>query len=223
MAVTDEAILRIKEMIVSGELTPSARLPPEKELAERLGLSRSSLREAVKALAVIRVLDVRQGDGTYVTSLEPRLLLEAMSFAVDLHDDASVLELLAVRRILEPAASRLAASMVTPDLVAHLRDLIAEVGEVSDVESLVEHDLRFHHTIAEATGNGYLASLIDSLSSQTVRARIWRGITERNAVARTLHEHSMISAAIEAGDEELAEALTLVHVSGVEQWLKSAL
>jgi GntR family transcriptional repressor for pyruvate dehydrogenase complex len=63
----------------------------------------------------------------------------------------------------------------------------------------------------------------DSLSSQTVRARIWRGITERNAVARTLHEHSMISAAIEAGDEELAEALTLVHVSGVEQWLKSAL
>ena len=75
MAVTDEAILKIKDMIVSGELGPGDRLPPEKELSERLGLSRSSMREAVKALEVIRVLDVRRGDGTYVTSLEPRLLL----------------------------------------------------------------------------------------------------------------------------------------------------
>ena len=103
MAVTDEAILKIKEMILTGELGPGDRLPPEKELSERLGLSRSSMREAVKALEVIRVLDVRRGDGTYVTSLEPRLLLEAMSFVVDLHDDSSILELFAVRRILEPA------------------------------------------------------------------------------------------------------------------------
>ena len=109
MAVTDEAILRIKEMIIAGELAPGDRLPPEKELSDRLGLSRSSLREAVKALEVIRVLDVRRGDGTYVTSLEPRLLLEAMSFVVDLHDDHSVLEIFAVRRILEPAAASLAA------------------------------------------------------------------------------------------------------------------
>ncbi|WP_368857727.1 FadR/GntR family transcriptional regulator, partial [Vibrio parahaemolyticus] len=63
MAVTDEAILRIKEMIVHGELRPGQRLPPEKELSERLGLSRNSLREAVKALDMMRVLDVRRGDG----------------------------------------------------------------------------------------------------------------------------------------------------------------
>ena len=105
MAVTDEAILKIKDMILSGELAPGDRLPPEQQLSERLGLSRSSLREAVKALEVIRVLDVRRGDGTYVTSLEPQLLLEAMSFVVDLHDDSSVLEIFAVRRILEPAAA----------------------------------------------------------------------------------------------------------------------
>ena len=71
MAVTDEAILKIKEMIRSGDLKPGDRLPPEKELGEALGLSRSSLREAVKALEIIRVLDVRRGDGTYVTSLNP--------------------------------------------------------------------------------------------------------------------------------------------------------
>lgn len=104
--MTDEAIHKIKEMILSGELRPGDRLPPEKALSESLGLSRNSMREAIKALEVIRVLDVRRGDGTYVTSLEPRLLLEAMSFFVDLQDDSSVLELFAVRRILDACRRR---------------------------------------------------------------------------------------------------------------------
>jgi GntR family transcriptional repressor for pyruvate dehydrogenase complex len=223
MAVTDEAILKIKAMIMSGELAPGRRLPPEKELSERLGLSRSSLREAVKALEVIRVLDVRRGDGTYVTSLEPRLLLEAMSFVVDLHDDQSVLEIFAVRRILEPEASALAARQADDDAVARLHEVIDRVDDDADVERLVDHDLEFHGIIAEATGNGYLASLIDSLSSHTIRARIWRGITQEHAVHRTLSEHRAILDAIEAGDADLAKALTVVHVSGVEQWLRSAL
>ena len=223
MAVTDEAILRIKEMILAGELAPGDRLPPEKELSERLGLSRSSLREAVKALEVIRVLDVRRGDGTYVTSLEPRLLLEAMSFVVDLHDDQSVLEIFAVRRILEPAAAALASRNADDDAVTGLRAVVESVDHAADVEGLVEHDLEFHRGIAEATGNTYLASLIDSLSSHTVRARIWRGITQENAVGRTLQEHHAILDAIAAGDADLASALTVVHVSGVEQWLRSAL
>lgn len=223
MAVTDEAILKIKEMILSGELAPGDRLPPEKELSERLGLSRSSLREAVKALEVIRVLDVRRGDGTYVTSLEPRLLLEAMSFVVDLHDDQSVLEIFAVRRILEPAAASLAARKVDDATVERLRTVIAGVDDATDVEGLVSHDLEFHRGIAEATGNAYLASLIDSISGHTVRARVWRGITEENAVDRTLHEHHAILDAIASGDADLAHALTLTHVSGVEHWLRAAL
>lgn len=223
MAVTDEAIVKIKAMIMSGELAPGRRLPPEKELSERLGLSRSSLREAVKALEVIRVLDVRRGDGTYVTSLEPRLLLEAMSFVVDLHDDQSVLEIFAVRRILEPEASALAARHAGSEAVARLHQVIERVDHDADVERLVDHDLEFHGIIAEATGNGYLASLIDSLSSHTIRARIWRGITQEHAVDRTLSEHRAILDAIEAGDADLAKALTVVHVSGVEQWLRGAL
>src|SRR3989337_1565771 len=131
-------------MIRSGELRPGDRLPPEKELSESLGLSRSSLREAVKALEVIRVLDVRRGDGTYVTSLEPHLLLEAMSFVVDLHGDNSVIELLAVRRILEPAASALAAVNAGPADLAVMREILEGVDHVTDVERLVEHDLKFH-------------------------------------------------------------------------------
>jgi GntR family transcriptional repressor for pyruvate dehydrogenase complex len=222
MAVTDEAILKIKDMILSGELSPGDRLPPEKELSERLGLSRSSLREAVKALEVIRVLDVRRGDGTYVTSLEPRLLLEAMSFVVDLHDDSSILELFAVRRILEPAAVALAATHMTPDVVQSLRDQIESVNEATSVEGLVAHDLEFHGAIVATSGNAYLSSLIDSLSSNTVRARIWRGLTQEHSVERTLDEHKAIVDALERGDAGLAQALTTVHISGVEQWLRDA-
>jgi GntR family transcriptional repressor for pyruvate dehydrogenase complex len=222
MAVTDEAILKIKEMILSGELGPGDRLPPEKELSERLGLSRSSMREAVKALEVIRVLDVRRGDGTFVTSLEPRLLLEAMSFVVDLHDDSSVLELFAVRRILEPAAVALAAARIPEEGIRDLRERIAAVADGSSVEGLVEHDLDFHRAIVAQAGNGYLASLIDSLSGHTVRARIWRGLTQENSVNRTLAEHRAIVDALERRDAELAQALTTVHISGVEQWLRDA-
>src|SRR5207245_7356550 len=106
--VTDETIDKIKAMIVSGGLRPGSRLPKEADLAQRLGLSRSSLREAVRALSLIRVLDVRQGDGTYVTSLEPQLLLETLSFVVDFHRDDSVRQFLEIRRVLEPAATELA-------------------------------------------------------------------------------------------------------------------
>ena len=172
MAVTDEAILKIKEMLLSGQLRPGDRLPPEKELSEALGLSRSSLREAVKALELIRVLDVRRGDGTYVTSLEPRLLLEAMSFVVDLHQDASILELFEVRRILEPAAAVIATRRSSPEDIEKLNLFMAELDEQTSVEDLVAHDLEFHAYISELSGNSYLSSILESLSSSTMRARI---------------------------------------------------
>ncbi len=223
MAVTDEAIQKIKAMIVSGELAPGDRLPPEKELSERLGLSRNSMREAVKALEVIRVLDVRRGDGTYVTSLEPHLLLEAISFVVDMHDDDSLLELFAVRRMLESQATGLAAGNATAEEAQGLIDEISSIdpGTVS-IDDLVAHDIRFHREIARLTRNGYLASLIDSLSSQTIRARVWRGVTEQGAVDRTLSEHRAIAEAIAAHDSALATSLATAHVAGVERWLRQA-
>jgi len=139
MAVTDEAIDKIKEMLTDGRLRPGDRLPKEADLAGELGLSRSSLREAVKALSLIHVLDVRQGDGTYVTSLEPGRLLEAMSFVVDFHRDDTVLEFLEVRRILEPAATAMAAQRITDAEVATLRAHLAAVGQDPTVEDLVKN------------------------------------------------------------------------------------
>jgi GntR family transcriptional repressor for pyruvate dehydrogenase complex len=223
MAVTDDAISKIQAMIVSGDLKPGQRLPPEKELSERLGLSRSSLREAVKALELIRVLDVRRGDGTYVTTLEPSLLLEAVSFVVDMHQDKSLVELFEVRRILEPAAAALAASRLDAAGIAALRGMVDDVDDDTSVEDLVAHDLAFHARIIDASGNSYLSSMLEALSSGTVRARIWRGLTEDKSVSRTLQEHHAIVDALERHDSELVRALVTVHVSGVENWLRRSL
>ncbi|MBO1331840.1 FadR/GntR family transcriptional regulator [Streptomyces sp. VRA16 Mangrove soil] len=223
MAVTDEAIEKIKEMIVSGALRPGDRLPKESELAAELGLSRNSLREAVRALSLIRILDVRQGDGTYVTSLDPQLLLEALSFVVDFHRDDTVLEFLAVRRILEPAATAMAATRIDDDQLDKLAAQLADLGPSPSVEELVAADLDFHRGIVKAAGNSVLCSLLDGLSGPTTRARIWRGLTQEDAVSRTLTEHRAILAALRDGDPEAARSWATVHIASVEQWLRSTL
>ncbi|MEV5614111.1 FadR/GntR family transcriptional regulator [Streptomyces sp. NPDC052225] len=223
MAVTDEAIEKIKGMIVSGALRPGDRLPKESELAADLGLSRNSLREAVRALSLIRILDVRQGDGTYVTSLDPQLLLEALSFVVDFHRDDTVLEFLAVRRILEPAATALAATQIDPEQLDKLAAQLDDLGPEPSVEELVAADLDFHRGIVKASGNSVLCSLLDGLSGPTTRARIWRGLTQEDAVSRTLHEHRAILAALRDGDAEAARSWATVHIASVEQWLRSTL
>ena len=223
MPVTDEAIEKIKAMIVTGELGPGDRLPKENDLAERLGLSRNSLREAVKALSLIRVLDVRQGDGTHVTSLEPNLLLDAMSFVVDFHRDDTVLEFLEVRRILEPAATAMAAVHMPEEQIADLRRVLDSLDEAPTIEALVANDLEFHRRIAAGSGNTVLCSLLDGLSGPTTRARIWRGLTQEGAVDKTREQHTAICDAIEARAPEVARSWATVHIAGVEQWLRSTL
>ncbi|MEZ0074402.1 FadR/GntR family transcriptional regulator [Planotetraspora sp. GP83] len=223
MAVTDAAIDRIKDMIISGELAPGDRLPKEADLAERLGLSRNSLREAVRALALINVLDVRQGDGTYVTSLEPHLLLDALSFVVDFHRDDTVLQFFQVRRILEPAATAMAATQMSDTDIEDLRKILDSLPPEPSVEQLVANDLEFHQRIAAGSGNAVLCSLIESLSGPTTRARVWRGLTQEGALGKTREQHVAIYEAIAARQPEVARAWATVHVAGVEEWLRQAL
>jgi GntR family transcriptional regulator, transcriptional repressor for pyruvate dehydrogenase complex len=223
VALTDEAIEKIKAMIVSGTLRAGDRLPKEADLAADLGLSRSSLREAVKALSLVNILDVRRGDGTYVTSLEPPVLLEVLSFIVDFHRDTSVLEFLRVRRILEPAATAMAAERITPEDSDGLRRLLDSLGPAPDAEELVANDLEFHRRIAACSGNSVLYSLLETLSRPTTRARVWRGLTQPDAVARTLAEHRAILDALTSHDPEVARSWSTVHIASVEQWLASVL
>jgi DNA-binding FadR family transcriptional regulator len=221
VAVTDEAIEKIKAMITSGALRAGDRLPREADLAAQLGLSRSSLREAVRALSLVNILDVRRGDGTYVTSLDPHLLLEALSFIVDFHRDDTVLEFLRVRRILEPAATAMAAERITDDESEGLRVLLDSLGPDPDADDLVANDLEFHRRISAYSGNTVLCSLLETLSGPTTRARVWRGLTQEGTKAQTLAEHRAIVEALASHQPEVARSWATVHIAGVEQWLAS--
>jgi GntR family transcriptional repressor for pyruvate dehydrogenase complex len=221
VAVTDEAIEKIKAMITSGALRAGDRLPREADLAAQLGLSRSSLREAVRALSLVNILDVRRGDGTYVTSLAPDLLLEALSFIVDFHRDDTVLEFLQVRRILEPAATAMAAERITAGQSEGLRTLLDSLGPDPSADALLANDLEFHRRIAACSGNAVLCSLLETLSGPTTRARAWRGLTQAGTRQRTLAEHRAILAAVSAHEPEVARSWATVHIAGLEQWLAS--
>ncbi|MGW3654041.1 FadR/GntR family transcriptional regulator [Streptomyces sp. NPDC000878] len=224
MSLTDKAISRIRELIQLGELPPGAKLPPEQQLAADLGLSRNLTREAVKALVVARVLEIRRGDGTYVTSLEPELLLEGLGAAVELLQGDTVLELTEVRRLFEPVATGLAASRISADELDEVHQhLEAMRAARDDVELLNQHDAAFHRAVIAATGNSTLATLMEGISGRTLRARVWRGLVDDNAASRTLAEHEAIYAALAAGDPALATATALVHVNTTDAWLREHL
>jgi GntR family transcriptional repressor for pyruvate dehydrogenase complex len=223
VSVTSDVIEKVKEMILSGELQPGTKLPRENELARRLSVSRSSLREAVRALAALNVIDVRQGDGTYVTSLTPEVLLEVIGFGIDLVTDPSLLEVFEVRRFLETAATAAAASSITEEGLAELRNCMERMAHAESVEDLVHVDEEFHRIVAEATGNSVLVALMNNLSSRTLRARLWRGVMERGAVDRTKQWHRAILEGLEARDPEVATAADLMHLAEGEAWLRRAL
>jgi GntR family transcriptional regulator, transcriptional repressor for pyruvate dehydrogenase complex len=223
MALTDEAIDKIKDMILAGELRPGDRLPKEPDLALRLGLSRNSLREAVRALSLMRVLDVRQGDGTYVTSLEPDVLLDAMKFVLDFHHGGTILQLFEVRRILEPAAVAIAAMRMSETEITELKSVLDSATIDLPADRFVELDTEFHRRLAAGSGNGVLVSMLDGLVSQTMRVRIWRGLTQQGALQRAMTEHQMIYEGVANHNPDVARAWATVHIAGVEEWLRSSL
>ena len=221
--VTEAAIEQVRQLIATGDLVPGQRLPPEAELAESLGTSRNTVREAVRALVTARVLDVRRGDGTYVTSLRPELLLAGIGAAVDLMNDRFTLELVQVRRILEPAATGMAANRITDATLAELDGCLHRMSVATSNDELVQFDEQFHHLVVAAAGNETLASMLAGVSSRTTRGRVWRGVVEAGATERTIAEHAAILAALRARDARLAEAAALVHVSTTEAWFRGVL
>ncbi|GAA1220957.1 FadR/GntR family transcriptional regulator [Kitasatospora nipponensis] len=228
MTVTDQAIEKIKEMIVRGTLQPGSRLAAEAELADQLGLSRSSLREAVRALTAMRILVTKQGDGTFVSGLEPHLLLEAMTFAADVSHGHTARQLLQVRRLLEPPAVALAAGRLTDRQLAELRGVLDRCATAATIEEFIDLDIEFHRTIADSVGNPVLSTLLGILSTHTQRLRIVRGAIPPPPAgdARTTtpreqahREHEAIWRALLARDAHLAAGAAAVHVAAVEDWL----
>jgi GntR family transcriptional repressor for pyruvate dehydrogenase complex len=224
MPLTDKAMARLREMIQSGDLPPGSKLPSEQQLAADLGVGRNIMREAVRALVAARVLEIRRGNGTFVTSLEPRILLEGISGAVELLRGDTMLELTEVRRLFESAATGLAATRISPQQLSVVRGhLEAMCAAADDVELLNQHDAAFHRAVVAATGNETLLTVLEGISSRTVRARVWRGLVDADSADRTLREHEAIYQALAAGDAIQAQAAALIHITTTETWLRTHL
>jgi GntR family transcriptional repressor for pyruvate dehydrogenase complex len=221
--LTETVIQRIRDQIATGVLGPGSRLPAESELAAELGASRNTVREAVRALVTARVLDVRRGDGTFVTSLRPDLLLGGVGAAMELLEEGFSLEVVGVRRILEPAATALAAARIDDATTDELAACLERMRLAGSEAERIQHDAEFHRRVAESSGNATLASMLNAVSSRTIRARAWRGVIDEDARSRTIAQHDEILTALRARDAIRAEAAALVHVATTESWFRAAL
>lgn len=214
-------------MITTGSLKAGSRLPVEKDLAAELGVSRSSLREGVRALANMGVLETRQGDGTYVTSLEPSLLLAPMSFLIDLHGVSDTVHLQAVRRVLETEAAGRAALFIDEAALSEAREILDAVEPLTtrsspgDYETFIEADIAFHGIIARASNNPALEALIGALASRTIRARTWRAIFEDGALVSTHAEHVSILKSLDHRDADGARLRMGAHLLAVQEFIQT--
>jgi GntR family transcriptional repressor for pyruvate dehydrogenase complex len=218
MTKTRDAIADLKVLLLSGEVKAGERLPPEAELAARLGISRNVLREAVRALVHTGVLRTRQGDGTYVGTLDLSGLLDGVALYTQFATGARLAQVLEARRIIEPELTALAASSITERQLVELESLLQRMTDATSESDRVDSDVAFHHLIAEASGNELLAGLLDAMADLTVRPRVWRAVVDAGGLSVQLHQHRSIVDAIRAGDSRAAYAAALVHVADVARF-----
>lgn len=209
------AVQQLREMVVNGTLQPSRVLPPERELAVQLGVSRSTLREAIRALELVNVLESKQGSGTFVTSLEPSLLVEPISILFDTNR-SSLLELFEAREVLETGIARLSAQRITEDELMTLEHVVEESsGCVDDPLAFLALDLRLHELIATACHNTLLIKMADSVAALARESR--NRTTRIDAVRhRALEDHRALAKALRARDPDDAETAMKAHLRTVK-------
>jgi GntR family transcriptional repressor for pyruvate dehydrogenase complex len=216
--VAEEISVRLLTMIKDKHLRPGEKLPAERELAAMLHVSRPSLREALRALAIMNIIEIRQGDGTYVTSLEPDLLVEHLDFVISL-DDATILQLFEARKIVEVGAASLAAKYITDEQASALENCLEKSNEsINDPQAFLEVDLELHKRITEAAGNPFIKRFLTSLNRIGLASRS-RTVEIPGVKEKTVQDHREIVAAITNGDEDAAADAMLSHLNNVEKRL----
>jgi GntR family transcriptional repressor for pyruvate dehydrogenase complex len=206
-------VAHVRQLIDQGALGPGARLPPERDLAVQVGVSRPTVRAGLRTLAALGVVKSRRGSGTYIPDGPPSLGVDALSFVAALHKftEKDVYE---ARRILEVGAAGLAAERATPDQLATLADEVASLfASLNERQVFLVHDINFHRVVAAASGNPIVASLVEMVSALFYERR--RTTAER-AVDRDLRDaadaHRQIYQAVRARDVERARRLMNDHL-----------
>ncbi|AKX95158.1 FadR/GntR family transcriptional regulator [Neomoorella thermoacetica] len=221
--IYEEIVQQIKDLIGEGNLKPGDRLPSERELSERLAVSRASVREALSALAAMGVIVIRPGEGTFVQNIRNGAIVEPLAMAL-LLDRQAAMELLEARQALEGEAAYLAARRAGPEDLEKMEELLKEMEH--DLQRGIlgeEADLRFHLAIAEAARNSVLARLMHTVSDtmrQALKTSRQRLYTTAGNPEKLFAQHNQIYEAIKAHDPRAARKAICQHLRFVEKELQ---
>lgn len=221
-AQVTEITRRLLDFLLSGRVAPGSKIPSERQLAEALGVGRSAAREAIKSLSFLGLLQIRQGDGTYLARSGSNLLPQAIEWAM-LLGEPRVLDLTETRRYIEIDVAGLAAERADDEGVALLREQLEAMRAAGDdVEAYVRADVAFHLQIASLSRNEVFADLVTSLRS-LLGAWAHRVLQHAGETGTSLAMHEPIADAIAAHDADAARAAMAAHMDRAQRRLHEAL
>ena len=220
--IYEQIVEQIGLLVADGQLKPGDRLPSERELVERFQVSRASIREAISALEMMGLIEVRSGEGTYIRQVNIDSVVAPLAWMLFIEKDTD-LELYEVRKILEVQASAIAAERVQDDEIQDMYDALEVMRLDLEIDRLGEEaDHHFHFAIARATHNKMLIRLMNTISDtmqKTLKSSRSKLNGDRNTPERLYREHYSIYEAIKNHDVLKAQQLMLDHLVGVETQL----
>lgn len=213
-----EVARRLMDLFTSGSLEPGTRLPPERQLATTLGVGRSAVREALAALEILGIVDVRPGSGTYLRGTASELLPQTLRWGL-LIGRKSTAELLELRSGLEIYVARLAAGRAEASALLSLSAPLGRMrAHVGDLKAFARADLDFHNALATAAGNDTLVDLLHVVRS-LLQVYADRAVHDEAAARIAIAEHDAVYRAVEAGDEDAAASAMAAHMATASQRL----
>ncbi|CAH0205700.1 MULTISPECIES: FadR/GntR family transcriptional regulator [Bacillaceae] len=221
--IYEEVSDELYEMIRSGSLKPGEQLDSIQQLAENFQVGRPAIREALSALSSMGLIEIKQGEGTFVKTFDPAIMNHPLSAAL-LMDQDNIKHLLEVRKILESGTAEVAAKKRTEENLIELKDRLFNMEKVSDDEELSDKaDIAFHVAVANASQNELLITLMNHVSElMTEKMRDIRRValySEEMTLKQLYQQHVRIYDAILAQDEDGARSAMLFHLQSVEESL----
>ena len=211
ISISEEIAKQIMDLISRGELKPGDHLPSERELCKDFGASRSSLREALRCLSIVGVLNARVGDGTSVAADGEKFLRKIIEWRL-ITEQHDIENLLVVRMALEGVSAANTARRAPPEQIENLRKLVSRMqASLKDEKTFAEVDLEFHIALAEASGNVLVSDLIALIRSQLVKA-LHKVLVVPHALPQAYQEHCAIFEAIERRDPDGARKAMQAHL-----------
>jgi GntR family transcriptional regulator, transcriptional repressor for pyruvate dehydrogenase complex len=211
----EQIVQQVEDSILKGQLKPGDQLPAERDLAQRFGVSRTAVREAVKTLREKGLVEAYSGRGTFVTNGTSQAIRQSLDLMIRINLQEGSANLAELRLVLEPEIAGLAAPRIEEQLLSTMREAVAVMERsLRDPEAYVEADLDFHLALAEAVGNPLILSLLDSIVGllREQRSRIFNvdGGPERGQ-----YHHKRILTAVEKRDAEAAREAMRAHLKQV--------